>query len=116
MSKMQRDRVFELRIYQAAPGKLGALEARFREVTSRILARHNLEVVGYWTTPKGDSGLSDSFVFLVAHGSRDEAASRWAAVRTDREFLEVMTAEQTEKLVTRADTTFMEPTDFSPLR
>src|SRR5256885_17113919 len=37
--------VFELRIYHDIPGKLPVMESRFREKTSKILAKHNLNVV-----------------------------------------------------------------------
>src|ERR1700724_2638692 len=46
------NRVFELRIYHAMPGKLPALESRFRDTTSKLLAKHDLKVVGYWI-PEG---------------------------------------------------------------
>ena len=42
------NRVFELRIYHAVRGKLPALESRFRDTTSQLLAKHDLKVVGYW--------------------------------------------------------------------
>jgi hypothetical protein len=42
------NRVFELRIYHTVPGKLPALESRFRDTTSKLLAKHDLNVVGYW--------------------------------------------------------------------
>ena len=58
------DRVFELRIYPAVAGELPVMEARFREKTSKILARHNLNVIGYWVTTEGPE---NSFVFLLAH-------------------------------------------------
>ncbi len=48
--KAESNRVFELRVYHALPGKLPALESRFRDKTSKILARHNVKVVGYWVT------------------------------------------------------------------
>jgi hypothetical protein len=43
-----RGRVFELRTYTAPEGKLGALEARFRDHTRRIFDRHGMTSVGYW--------------------------------------------------------------------
>src|SRR5208283_4063850 len=46
------NRAFELRVYHAVPGKLPALESRFRDTTSKILAKHDLKVVGYWV-PEG---------------------------------------------------------------
>ena len=46
------NRVFELRIYHTVPGKLPALESRFRDVYAKRLAKHDLQVVGYWA-PEG---------------------------------------------------------------
>jgi hypothetical protein len=40
------DRVFELRIYHTVPGKEPALEARFRDTTSKLLAKHDLKGCG----------------------------------------------------------------------
>jgi hypothetical protein len=50
------NRVFELRVYHATPGKLPALESRFRNTTSKLLARHDLKVMGYWV-PEGSPNL-----------------------------------------------------------
>ena len=44
------NRVFELRVYHAVPGKMPALESRFRDTTSKLLAKHDLKAVGYWVT------------------------------------------------------------------
>jgi len=41
--------VFELRTYTAAAGRLGALNARFRDHTLKLFARHGITNVGYWT-------------------------------------------------------------------
>jgi len=46
------DHVFELRIYHAVPGKVPALESRFRDAASKVLAKHDLKAVGYWV-PEG---------------------------------------------------------------
>lgn len=107
------DRVFELRIYHAVPDKLPAMEARFRDKTSKILARHNLNVVGYWVT---DDPKDNAFVFLLAHQSREEANKNWQAFRLDPDFQEVAKAEQTEKTLEKADILWLHPTDFSPMK
>lgn len=106
-------RVFELRIYHAVPGKLAVMESRFRDQTSKILARHNLHVVGYWVTA---DEKNSSFVFLLAHRSREEADKNWAAFRADPEFQEVVKAEQTEKTLEKADIIWLRATEFSPMR
>jgi hypothetical protein len=105
------NRVFELRIYHTVPGKLPVMEARFRERTSKILARHNLHVIGYWVT---EDPAENTFVFLLAHASREEAKKNWDAFRLDPEFQEVAKSEQAEKTLEKADILWLRPTDFSP--
>jgi NIPSNAP protein len=58
------NRVFELRIYRTVPGKLPALESRFRDIYSKLLAKHDLQVVGYWV-PEGAADWDNTFVYLV---------------------------------------------------
>ena len=113
--KAESDRVFELRVYHALPGKLPAMESRFRETTSKLLAKHRLNVIGYWTSE--DASASDNrFVFLLAHQSRDEARRNWDAMRTDPEFQTVIKSEEAEKTLENADVSYMRPTDFSPMK
>ena len=102
--------VFELRIYHTVPGKLPVMEARFRDKTSRILARHDLHVVGYWVAEDASENL---FVFLLSHASREEANKNWNAFRLDPEFQEVAKSEQTEKALEKAEIIWLRPTDFS---
>jgi len=104
------DRLFELRVYHVLPGKMPTLEARFRDTTSRLLAKHDLKVVGYWV------GDDNTFVFLVAHTSKEEAKKNWEAFRADPGFLEMVKSEQKEKLVEKIDSTYMRPTDYSPMK
>jgi hypothetical protein len=108
-------RVFELRIYHAVPGKVPALESRFRDTTSKLLAKHDLKVVGYWV-PEGGPDWDNTFIFLLAHSSREEAKKNWAAMLGDPEFQEVIKSEQANKTVEKVDVTYMRPTDFSPLK
>ncbi len=109
------NRIFELRIYHVVPGKLPALESRFRDTTSKLLAKHDLKVVGDWV-PEGAPGWDDTFVDILVHPSQEEAKKNWDAMMADPEFQEVMKSEQTNKLVEKIDSTYMRPTDFSPLK
>jgi len=109
------NRVFELRIYHTVPGKLPALESRFQDIYSKLLAKHNLQVVGYWV-PEGAADWDNTFVYLVAHSSRDEAKKNWTAMLADPEVQEAIKAEQANKLVEKIDKIYMRPTDFSPMK
>ena len=109
------NRVFELRVYHTLPGKMPELESKFRDTTSKLLAKHDLKVVGYWV-PEGAPAWDNTFIFLVAHSSREEAKKNWDAFRADPEFQEVIKAEQANKTVEKIDVTYMRPTDFSPMK
>ncbi len=54
------------------PGKVPALESQFRDITSKLLTKHDLKVVGYWA-PEGTPDWDNTFIFLVAHSDREEA-------------------------------------------
>src|SRR5262249_31003015 len=109
------NRIFELRVYHAVPGKLPALETRFEKITSKLLARHNLNVLGYWTSDDAVP-FANSFIWLVAHSSREDAKKNWDALRADPDFQEMAKSEQVEKTVEKVESTYMRPSDFSALK
>jgi hypothetical protein len=109
------NRVFELRVYHAVPGKLPALESQFRDTTSKLLAKHDLKVVGYWV-PGGTPAWNNTFIYLVAHASQEEAKKNWDVMRADPEVQDLIKSEQTNKLLQTIDRTYMRPTDFSAMK
>ena len=109
------NRVFELRVYHAVPGKVPALEARFRDTASKLLAKHDLKALGYWV-PDGAPAWDNTFIYILAHPSREEAKRNWDEMRADPEFQQMAKSEQTDKLVEKVDLTYMNPTDFSPMK
>jgi len=109
------NRVFELRVYHAVPGKVPALESRFHDTASKLLAKHDLKAVGYWV-PESAPAWDNTFVYILAHASREEAKRNWDAMHADPAFQEMMKSEQTEKLVEKVDSAYMRPTDFSPMK
>jgi hypothetical protein len=108
------NRVFELRVYHAVPGRVPALESRFRDTASKLLAKHDLQAVGFWV-PEGPP-FDNTFVYILAHNSREEAKKNWDAMRADPGFQEMLKSEQSDKTVEKVDSIFMRPTDFSPMK
>ena len=112
------NRVFELMVYHAIPGKGPALESIFRDV-SKLQANHDLNVVGYWV-PNDDPAWNDTFIYLVAHPSMEEAKKNWHDLHTDPAFLPYRkSAEPLIKKVNdqyMVDEVYMRPTDFSAMR
>ncbi len=109
------NRVFELRVYHTAPGKVPALESRFRDIVVKLFAKHDLTGVGYWV-PEDAPASDNTFIYLLAHPSREEAKKNWDAMHADPAFQQIAKSEQTNKLVEKVDSTFMHPADFSPLK
>jgi len=111
------NRVFELRIYHTVPGKATALQSEFREKVTKLFAKHDLKAVGYWA-PLDAPTSEDTFVYILAHPSRDAAKQHWDAFRADPEFQAMMKEQQAPdaKIVEKVDSTYMAPTDFSPIK
>lgn len=113
--KADSNRVFELRVYHTVPGKAPALVSRFRDTASKLLAKHDLDAVGYWV-PEDAPASDNTFIYILAHPSREQAKKNFEAMRADPGFQEMVKSEQAEKLVEKVDSTYMYPTDFSPLK
>lgn len=106
--------VYELRVYHAAPGKLGELLSRFREHTIKIFDRHGMKSVAYWT-PLDEPEKSNTLIYILQHPSREAAAANWKSFQDDPEWKSVHEkSEANGKLVEKVDSTFMALTDFSP--
>ncbi len=107
--------IYEYRVYEAAPGKMPELHARFRDHTLKIFERHGIKNIGYWTASVGD--YNDRLIYLLAFedaGHRDRA---FAAFVQDPEWLKVKAeSEVNGLLVTRVSNSLLSPTDYSPLQ
>jgi len=111
----QSDRVFELRVYHTVPGKVPKLEARFRDEITPLFAKHNLTPIGFWV-PEDAPARDNTFIYMMAHSSREDAKKNWDAFFADPGFAEVINSEKAEKTVESIDSTYMRPTDFSPAK
>ena len=76
--------IYELRVYEAAPGKMAALQARFRDHTLEIFERHGIKNVGYWTASVGD--WNDKLIYIVAFEDEGQRGRAWASFRDDPEW------------------------------
>ena len=110
------ERVFEMRIYTAAEGKLPDLMARFRNHTNYLFVKHGMDLIGYWTPTEGDEA-GNTLVYLLAHDSREAAKKSWDAFRADPEWKKAFAASREGgKLVAKIENQWLKATDFSPLR
>src|SRR2546421_7733685 len=74
-------RVYEMRVYHAAPGKLDALNARFRDHTTKLFEKHGMTNVGYFV-PVGDN-TEGKLVYFLAYPSNEAREEKWKAFAAD---------------------------------
>jgi len=112
----KKERFFEMREYFANPGKMDALHKRFRDHTNRLFVKHGIDLVGYWVVASGDQA-GQKLVFILAYPSQEAREASWKAFVADPDW--VKAKEESEKdgpLVAKAVSTFMKPTDYSPVK
>ncbi len=113
-AKQTATTVYELRIYHAAPGKLGELLARFRDHTTKLFEKHGMRVIAYWT-PLDEPEKGNMLIYILQHPSREAAVANWKSFQEDPEWKRVkQESEANGKLAEKIDSTYMALTDFSP--
>ena len=107
-------KVYELRTYKAAPGKLDALNKRFRDHTLGFFKKHGMEVVGFWTPTDEKDGKADTLIYLLAFTSREAADKSWKEFRADPGWQKAKAeSEKDGPLTSKVDYVFLTPTDYS---
>jgi hypothetical protein len=108
-------RVFEMRVYVTNEGKLPALLSRFRDHTVALFEKHGIENIGYWVPIEKEEGADNTLVYVIAHKSREAAASNWDAFRKDPDWQAAAKASEANGkiLAQKPEATFMKATDYS---
>ena len=110
-----RTAVYELRTYYPAPGKLAALNARFREHTLGLFEKHGMRNVAYWNEQPTKEAPDGRVIYVLAYPSRAARDESWKAFGADPEWRAVVAkSEAGGKLVAKVDSVFMTMTDYSP--
>jgi len=102
--------IYELRIYRPHQGKLEALLERFRNHSLRLLAKHGMVTVGFWTHVSAENG--DEVIYVLQF--EDEAHQKkgwieffadpeWQRVHADSEIHGPLVEKVTSRLMQKAD-------------
>jgi hypothetical protein len=103
--------IHELRIYEAAPGKLGDLHRRFTDVTLAIWARLGIRPIGFWTTLVGPS--SNALYYLLEWSDLAERDDKWGRFASDPEWIARKTeSERNGVLTTKIENMLLAPTSY----
>ena len=106
-------RLFEMRVYYAAEGKLDALNARFRDHTLKLFAKHGMTSLGYFVPVKN---TENKLVYFLAYADRAARDASWKAFQADPEWKAAAKASEANgKLITKVESAFLTATDYSYL-
>ncbi len=108
--------VYEARTYTAAPGKLAALNARFRDHTLKFFEKHGMKNIIYLTPIKAPQS-ENTLVYLISHDSMEQAEKNWAAFKKDPDWLAAAAKSEVDgKLVAGVKSEYFVATDYSPIK
>lgn len=115
-NKKADTRVFEMRTYYAAPGKMEALHARFRDHTCELFKKHGMSIIGFWSPTKPEEA-EKKLVYILAYPSKEAADKSWKDFRNDPDWQAAYQASEKDgKLVSKVESVYLNPTDYSPIK
>lgn len=115
-SSSSEERIFQLRTYHCFPGKIPAINSRFRDHTMELFEKHGMTNIVYWNTVEKD-GTQPKLVYLLAHPSEAAGKASFEAFRRDPVWqAAAKKSEENGKIVEKVDAVFMQPLPFSPLK
>lgn len=105
-------RVYEMRTYYAAPGKLDALHARFTGHTLKLFEKHGITNVAYFTPV---DNKANKLVFFLSYPDKAAREKSWAAFLADPDWKKAAAdSEKDGKLVEKVEQRFLTTTGYSP--
>jgi len=106
--------IYEMRTYEAIPGKLRPLIDRFAKTTDRLFKKYGFRPIGYWVESIGDNSVLH---YMLAWEDDAERLRKWAEFRQDPERATAFAeSEKDGPLVARINNRIWSPTPFSALQ
>ncbi len=106
--------LYELRVYDIPAGRMGDINNRFANHTTRIWKRLGIRPVGFFENVIGPSNY---LTYMLAWESLAEREQKWAAFQSDPEWIKIAAeTSQNGPIVLRATNTIMRPTSYSPMQ
>jgi hypothetical protein len=107
--------LYELRIYEAVPGRLPDLNRRFDTITLKIWEKHGIKQAGFWTTVIGESNMT--LYYMVAWESLADREVKWAAFQADPDWHAARAeTERNGPIVAKVTNYILGPTPYSAVQ
>lgn len=112
-------RLYEMRVYTTLPGRLDAIDARFRDHTMGLFSRHGMVNLPYFHLDEGQEGADTTLLYFLAHGSKEARDASFGAFRSDPEWIAARDASEAEGKILIENgvaSTLLLATDYSPAK
>ena len=117
-------RMFELRTYHSAPGRLNNLHARFRDHTCDLFESHGMTNIAYWTPMDDNKGKSNTLIYIISHYEKPvlsgttQAQKNWKGFIGDPNWKKARAASIKDgKILAKAPhKVFLKAVDYSPMK
>ena len=108
-----------MRTYTTNPGKLPNINARFRDHTIELFAKHGMTNVLYLNLMDDQEGKDNTLVYLIAHKDKASRDASFKAFGQDPAWQAAAKASEADgKILIQGGvkSALMTPTDYSPLK
>jgi len=105
--------IIEMRTYHCAPGRMPALQERFKNHTMGFFKQYGIKPLGFWTTVVGND--NHELVYLLEWKDMAEREAKWSAFLADPQWQARRAESEAEKpIVARISNQFLAPCAFFP--
>ena len=106
--------LYEWRIYEVVPGRMGALHNRFRNTTLGLFAKHGFKVVGFW---EAVIGTSNTLYYMLAWENMAEREEVTNSFQSDPEWIKArQESEKDGPIVKKIVSMLLTPTPYSTMK
>lgn len=106
--------IYEYRCYTVAPGKMNALQNRFRDHTLGFFAKYDIKPVAFFTPVVAES--NNRLIFILEFRDMAHREKSWEAFQADADWQRVLAESNKDGIIVlNVENKFLAPTDFSPI-
>ena len=109
------NRIFEIRTYTTeSKAGLDALVSRMGNGESQTFERAGMKNIGHFVAAEAPKS-ENTYVYILAHASREEAKASWAKFQADPAWVKLRTTATSPGPI-KVDSVFVNPTAYSTLK